>query len=220
LNETTRLLCEGADVSYRSDWCEASFRVNGEEPVQLAVHAEASPWFASVLENLLRVLVAYDVLGRGGVMLHCNAIVRDDWAVVMFGHSGAGKSTTSELALASGCSVISDDINVIERIEGSWKVRPIPFSGTLESNSDIRHPVPLLGMFRLRQAGSDYVQPCSAARAVSLLAGSAPFINRDVQRYARLVDVLSTLAADVGVNDLYFTRSGKFLQHVFPSRPS
>ena len=173
------------------------------------------PWFGGVIENLLRVLVAYDVLERGGVMLHSAAIVKDDQAAVVFGHSGAGKSTSSELALENGYAVISDDINIIEPAKDGWQVTPVPFSGTLTATSDIVQPVPLGGLFRLHKASHDQVRPCSTARAVSLLAGSTPFINQDTHRSECLVDILTRLCVEIPVQDLYFTRSDEFLRHVF-----
>ena len=215
LNETSHLSFSADHVSLVSDWCEAGFGTTKDSPVQLLVHKEASPWFADVLENVLRVLVAYDVLLRGGVMLHCAAIVKNNQAVVLFGHSGAGKSTSSALALENGCSVVSDDINIIEPGPEGWQVCPIPFSGSLNAVSDVKQPVPLRGLYHLNKAEEDRVKPCSAARAVSLLAGSAPFINQDAYRANQLIDILSGLSMQIGVQDLYFTVSDHFLQNVF-----
>ena len=215
LNLTTYLFHGPRKVKIDSDWCEAHFNIAMDAPIQLLVHIDAAPWFGGVIENLLRVLVAYDVLQRGGVMLHCAAITKNDQAVVMFGHSGAGKSTTSALALENGCSVISDDINIIEPGNNGWQVTPLPFSGTLNAKSDIVKPVLLRGLFRLHKASLDKLEPCSAARAVSLLAGSTPFINQDAHRSEQLVNILTRLCADIPVQDLYFTRSHEFLRHVF-----
>lgn len=215
LNETSRLYFSTKQVNLESDWCKACFKIAIDSPVHLLVHVEASPWFADVLENVLRVLVAYDVLQRGGVLLHCAAIVKNRQAVILFGHSGAGKSTTSALALENGCSVVSDDINIIEPCEEGWQVIPVPFSGSLNALSDVKHPVPLRGLYRLHQAEDDRVKPCSPARAVSLLAGSAPFINQDSYRSVQLIDILSGISTQLGVQDLHFTNSGRFLQYVF-----
>jgi len=215
LNETSRLYFSTEEVNIASDWCEARFKIALNSPVRLMVHVEASPWFADVLENVLRVLVAYDVVQRGGVMLHCAAIVKNGQAVVLFGHSGAGKSTTSALALENGYAVVSDDINIIEPCEDGWQVTPVPFSGSLNAVSDVHHPVRLRSLYRLHQAEEDRVKQCSAARAVSLLAGSAPFINQDSYRTGQLIDILSALSMQIGVQDLYFTNSRHFLQHVF-----
>jgi hypothetical protein len=219
-NQTTRVSFSHDEVKFVSDWCEGHFTVAPDTPVQLLVHVQASPWFGDVIENMLRILVAYDVLQRGGVMLHCAAIVKGSWAVVLFGHSGAGKSTVSQLALDCGYSIISDDINIIEPCGQGWQVTPVPFSGTLNAVSDIVDPVYLSGLYRLNHADEDHAEPCSSARAVSLLAGSAPFVNQDAHRFTQLIDLLSTLSAEVSVQDLYFTKGVRFLQNVFSAGES
>lgn len=214
LNLTSKLHYFPDKVNFQSDWCAGSFNIAKKQPVQIEIHHESKPWFAGVLENLARLLMAYDVLHDGGVMLHCAALVKSDRASVLFGHSGAGKSTTSEIALGKGYSVISDDINIIDSHLDGWRVSPVPFSGTLNAMSDIKTPVSLNKIYRLHQSTEDRVAPCSAARAVSLLAGSAPFINQDKYRVEQLVDILTNLSLEVSVQDLYFTRGPAFLKHL------
>jgi hypothetical protein len=219
LNEATEYCFRSDRVRFTSHWCEGQFVAGERDPAELKVHVEARPWFGAVLKNLLRLLVAYDVLFNGGVLLHCAAIVREGRAAVMFGHSGAGKSTTSALALANGCSVISDDINIIAPgTKGGWQVLPVPFSGTLNASSDMACPVALGGLFRLRPSGLDQSVRCSQARAVSLLAGCAPFVNQDRHRAEQLLDALWRLSGDLPVQDLFFTRSGQFLNNIFAAK--
>jgi hypothetical protein len=218
LNESTALGYEKTGVNFRSDWCAGWFEIAPQGAVRVEVHRDAKPWFGGIVENVVRLLTAYDVLNDGGVMLHCAGIVRDNRAAILFGHSGAGKSTCSELALKEGCSVISDDINVIEHSAGGWQVVPVPFSGSLNRQSDIRNPVPVDGLYRLRQSELDIPRHCSMARSIALLAGSAPFVNQDPLRAGRLVETLTRLAGDLPVRELHFTRSPMFLQNVFHAR--
>ena len=74
-------------------------------------------------ENVLRVLLAFAALERGAVMLHSAALVAGNRAAVLFGHSGAGKSTSGAPALERGLSVISDDLNLLERAPAGWPDR-------------------------------------------------------------------------------------------------
>lgn len=214
LNLTSHLQFEPDLVRFQSDWCQGEFNASGAGPVEVEIHVDSKPWFAGVIENIARLLMAYSVLGDGGVMLHCAALVKNGEAAVLFGHSGAGKSTTSAIALEHGYSVISDDINIIQPAGTGWQVMPVPFSGSLNAISDIRKPVPLKRIFRLHQSASDHVTPCSMARAVSLLAGSSPFVNQDNYRADQLVDILAHLAQSIPVQDLFFSRSADFLQYL------
>lgn len=215
LNDTSELSFGRNGIVYLSDWCEGRLSRTRDEPASLRCHVEAGPWFGAVIENMLRVMVAYDVLLRGGVMLHCAAVVRAGCAAVLFGHSGAGKSTASALALAGGCLVVSDDLNLVEPGAEGWQVTPVPFSGTLNEASKVEDPTPLVGLFHLRKAAENRLESCSAARALSLLAGSAPVVNRDPLVAGRLIEVLEQLTRTVPVNGLHFTREPAFVDLVF-----
>jgi len=87
--------------------------------------------FPGVFENFLRVLVAYRLTRSGGVLLHSGAFARAGRAQVVFGRSGAGKSTSSRLALGAGWEVLSDDMNALLRDGHGWRVERLPFAGDL-----------------------------------------------------------------------------------------
>ena len=70
----------------------------GPAPIQssLAVNNqnEFSPVF--VLENFLRILMAYHVLDQGGVLLHSAGVLYQDRVYLFCGQSNAGKTTLRE----------------------------------------------------------------------------------------------------------------------------
>lgn len=206
----------GQKTTFRYAWCELCFVSCDQSEVLVDVDVGSGPWFGGILETVLRILVAYDTLNAGGVLLHSAAVVSQGQAAVLFGHSGAGKSTASAIALQHGCRVISDDINVLIREKEAWVVLPVPFSGAFTASSEVRGPVQVSGLFRLRQSDHDETRPSSLANSVSVLAGSAPFINQDPGRLERLMDVLAQLANEIPVRDLHFSRGARFLEHVFP----
>lgn len=55
---------------------------------------------------------------------HAAALTRDGRTMLVVGHKGAGKSTTSAGLVRSGWILLSDDLSRIERIEGLWCVHP------------------------------------------------------------------------------------------------
>ncbi|MDX1461079.1 MAG: hypothetical protein R3348_08490 [Xanthomonadales bacterium] len=217
LNRRTKIIHRLDELLWRSDWSEARVPRDVASEVELYVHPEGMPWFANTIENILRLLVAFDALNRGAVLLHSAALVRDGRAAVLFGHSGAGKSTTSGIGLEAGCSIVSDDINLLEASNRGWQVRPVPFSGTLNALSDISTPVRVHGLFHLHKSDRHEARPCSTARAVALLAASAPFVNQDPFSTDHLMEIAGDLVRQFGVSELRFARDPGFLNLAFAS---
>jgi hypothetical protein len=95
----------GIEIDYReSGFTIRGLRFNAVISLQPGITARvvalrsAEPYTGAIIENILRTLVSYDATGKGGLLLHsaCFTNGRSTWLV--FGHSGAGKSTCSEFA--------------------------------------------------------------------------------------------------------------------------
>ncbi|MBF0545522.1 MAG: SUMF1/EgtB/PvdO family nonheme iron enzyme [Candidatus Riflebacteria bacterium] len=67
---------------------------------------------------LTKVLVAI-LLQRGHLVLHANAVLAPKGALVFFGNSGAGKSTTSAALSQRGFRILSDDITAFSKGDGN-----------------------------------------------------------------------------------------------------
>jgi len=162
--------------------------------------------FQGVAENYLRSLMAYRLLSLGGVLLHSAAVVAGGSARVFFGHSGAGKSTISKLALDSGREILSDDLNAILPQGGQAMVQRLPFAGELGQTGDRGAAVPLAGLYSLKQAPAHAIRELSPAQALAALVACAPYVNNDPQRMNRLFDNLGWLVDTVPVRQLAFAR--------------
>jgi hypothetical protein len=172
LHQTSRMDYAEQAVVYTSDWCRGVLELSNPPRMSIDCHIEAGPWFHAVFENLLRLTVAYDVLGRGGLLLHAAGIVIDNGARVLFGHSGAGKSTSSTIAMRAGHTVISDDIVVLMPAEKGWEVRKVPFCGTTGGTMDAQARYPLAGLYHLHQSETNRVVRYSPATAAAALCGA------------------------------------------------
>lgn len=162
-----------------------------------------APHFLGAFENLLRVLAAYRLLAAGGVLLHSAGIVAEGRAFVMFGHSGAGKTTFSALSAAAGHDVISDELNLLWPEPEGVIVESLPFAGDFGQRCRPRSRFPLGGIFALEK-GQAARRPLSFARGVAALAACSPVVNVDPHRTTELWDNLERLARVVRPEALAF----------------
>ncbi|MBT8062727.1 MAG: hypothetical protein KJO85_08575, partial [Gammaproteobacteria bacterium] len=213
----TRIHAMPHGVAYSSVCCEGLLRFdNGHVNLDLVCHSEGYRWCASIMENALRVMMAYIVMQEGGFMVHSACVVDGANASLLIGHSGAGKSTCSQLALNNGLCVISDDINVIlPGGSGNWKVVPVPFNGSGET-PPVRLPdmaeVPLAGIYELRQSREHRASLVSGASSVAKIYSCLPFINLDEMNADKVIDKLAVLVSEVPFMRLDFRRDPGFIK--------
>ena len=133
------------------------------------------------LQNLLRVAAAWALARRaGGLLVHAAAVERDGRAVLLLGHSGAGKTTAARLAGAG--SVLADDVAVLTAStdeDGSWLVHPSPFWA--ESDFPGRRgggeALPVALACSLRHGAGASLETLPRSRAAVVVASCAPFLG-------------------------------------------
>ncbi len=163
-----------------------------------------------VVENLLRIVVAYALLARGGVLVHAAGVADGDRARVFFGVSGAGKTTLSRLARAAGQRILSDDMVALVPEVGRVRILAIPFAGEFRGAS--RHDAPRLeGILRLRQAPDHALLPLRPSQALASLLTCTPFVNRDPWVADRLLGNLDALLRKAPAQELAFAPRAGFL---------
>jgi hypothetical protein len=176
--------------------------------------AEGDEW-TSVFENFLRVLTSYRLLEEGGAVLHSAGVTDGFSAWVLFGPSGAGKTTSSRMCLERGGSVLSDDLNaVLLPREGTHLPSPpllvrLPFTGDLGERSGGPPSYPLAAVLRLVKGSEDRLRPLSQAAALAGLVAAAPVVNKDPYRREALLGVLERLASQVPAYELVFSLNGR-----------
>ena len=168
------------------------------------------PGFLSVFENFFRILAAYELLGKGGVLLHSGAVVDRGRAHLFFGHSGAGKSTITRLSVESGREPLSDDLNAVALSGDAVVVEKLPFAGDLGSRPSAAGAVPAAGLFRIRQEKEPSLRKLSPGQALAPLFSCAPYVNTDPYRHEELARALSGLVRRIGCWELGFDKSPAF----------
>jgi hypothetical protein len=166
-----------------------------------------------VLENLLRVMIAYRAIEADGLLLHSAGVVHSGGGYVFSGYSNAGKTTLSTKALSAGAMVLSDDMNLLVPQDGAYRVRKMPFAGELGQKPELAATpaaVPLEGLILLEKAPELTVQLVSRARAVAGLLANCPFVNEDAEEFSALMSALTRLVDKIPVIRLGVARNDPF----------
>jgi hypothetical protein len=115
------------------------------------------------LYPMSEILVSRLLSQHDAVDLHASTAVLDGKAYVFMGHSGAGKTTISEIALRAGATVLSDDRTIVGVRDGQVIAWGTPWHGTGRRSSS--RTAPVAGIFLLMQSQEERVVPVTPARA-------------------------------------------------------
>ena len=124
--------------------------------------------YEQCLDAFLRSLLSSLLPRRGGFMLHSAGIVKRGKAYLFLGKSGAGKSTLSKLAAGAGLEVVSDEINLLRREGGRYRVYGSPFWGEMRCEGR-PGSWPLGGIHLLGKARVNSAAACGGSEALKLL---------------------------------------------------
>src|SRR5690606_23465216 len=121
-------------------------------------------------------VAVYALAQRDTLVLHSAGVAQAGEGYVLFGRSGAGKTTSCRLltsrALGPGQAphaILSDELNAVDlraRASGVW-LEPMPFAGDFGHDTLSTEPVPLRRIYALVQAPTASVAPCGSAEALA-----------------------------------------------------
>jgi hypothetical protein len=133
------------------------------------------------LQNLLRVAVAWRLARSGaGLLVHAATVVDEGRAILLLGHSGAGKTTAARAA--GPRDVLADDVTLLERPSdeaGAWLAHPSPFWAEpgFPGRRSAGGPVPVALACSLRHARRAAFEPLPRSRAAVVVASCSPFLG-------------------------------------------
>lgn len=175
--------------------------------------SDHGPYFAGTFENLFRILVVYRLAGQGTVVMHSAAVVHRGRGFVLFGRSGAGKTTVCTL-LAPTHEILSDELNAIRRTADGLELVPMPFAGDFGTDGLSTKPAPLRAMYALKQAVTPGVEPCRPAQAIARIVAACPFVNADPYQDDEVFDRATSLTRDMPLRVLSFPRDPIFWETI------
>lgn len=156
------------------------------------------------LDYPLSELLWLHLLARaGGLLVHGAGLTGPAGGLLAAGNSGHGKTTLARLWLAAGRGgQLNDDRCAVRcRADGVW-LHGTPWHG--ESPLVAAGPVPLVGLYFLRQAARDRLAPCEGRSAVSALLSRSFVPHWDAAALARSLAACQELCARVPVAWLDF----------------
>jgi hypothetical protein len=160
------------------------------------------------IENFLRVVYAWLCLGYQGLLLHASGVLREGKAFVFFGYSGSGKSTIA--GLAAGHTVLSDDMVIIKKENGTYYAYGVPFRGAGQEAPRTNAKGELKGLFRLRKGPEHRVEPLRPATAISELLADLPFVVKPDGNIGAVMAIAQDVVRTLPVAELFFRRDTGF----------
>jgi hypothetical protein len=139
---------------------------------------------------------------QGGFVLHAAAVEYDGMGLLFAGHSGAGKSTISEIAETVGARILSDDRAIITLQNDDPVLWGTPWHGSHRKGESAR--APLRGIFLLVQDQADGLVPLLPARAVGEIFVRLIHPTVDAGETAAVLDSVATVVAKLAVHELHF----------------
>lgn len=145
------------------------------------VAAWLAPDLDDAIHNFLRWFLPPLLLGRGAFLMHATGVVRDGRGYVLFGQSGAGKSTSASLIARSDpkAVIVGDDAVIIRFTDGARQplLESAPLGCGYTRSAPPSASAPLSALLSIHQARAHHVRPLSAAEGVASLLASAMWLD-------------------------------------------
>ncbi len=153
-------------------------------------------------ENFLRVIYAWKCLEHESLLLHACGVIKDQRGYAFFGHSGSGKTTIARLSLDH--TVLSDDMVIIKKCGGAFRICGVPFRGEFVKAPRTNGTAELAGLFTLVKDAQDHVTPLPRTEAVARLSSCVPFVMAQPANARKVMDLCAEIAASVPIRALHF----------------
>jgi len=158
-------------------------------------------------EYFLRLVTAFQVFREGGLLFHAAGIVKDGYAYLFFGQSGAGKTTVASHSL--GYVILNDDLLVLSIDKGIWRAHATPFSNPTQLKPTNQNAL-VKAMYRLVQDDRVYLESMSPGYSLAEVLASVPVIPKAPHWRDNLILRCQALIGAQPVHKLHFLPDGSF----------
>ncbi|NMC81765.1 MAG: hypothetical protein GYA63_02800 [Armatimonadetes bacterium] len=158
-------------------------------------------------DSCLRVFFTVHLLDIDGVMIHGASAVQNGKALLFFGLSGAGKTTTARLSAPR--PILSDELTIIRRDGDGYRAYGTPFWGELQKNGD-NISAPLVQMNILVKDKEVRWEPVGGRKALETLLPCVLFFAHEKAMVSRAVALASDLVTRVPTGMMHFLPDNSF----------
>jgi len=161
--------------------------------------------------NFLRWFISGKLIAQGKFVMHSSCVLSassKNQAYLFLGHSGAGKTTITELS--SPRLVLGDDMNILSEDKNVLTVEAGAIGGRFNSMIGYDHLVPIKGIYWLVQDDHDELVPLDRMKGAQKLLASFANLHwptmkeKDIQK---LLDFAESASSRVPFYELHFKKS-------------
>ncbi len=188
-----------------------------ERVAHLLISEKADSYMISAFANMLRVVMAFEVLHADGIVLHaCAYVGAREQAHLFFGRSTDGKSTLGHRVHGAGGDVLSDDYCCVTYENGLYWVEGVPLSGELGHTIRPRHRFRLSTIGTLTKNATLDLSPLNSLGAQLKMFAATPFVVADPTHHDLLMKRCGEMTSRLKPVNLSFglTDSGEAIRHV------
>ena len=164
------------------------------------------------VESFLRIAYSFLAVEHEGLLLHSAAVARGDRGYIFPGPSETGKSTIASFATQRE-QVLSDEMVMVRKIEGAYRVYSSPFFGT-NASTELNVGAPLRAAMLPIKDTRVYLEKTTPGRALSKFLASVLFFDQDPATNERLMSIATDVVDTVPFFDMHFRRDGEFWTHI------
>lgn len=165
------------------------------------------------VDYYLRVLYALLVFRASGILFHAAGISYEGRGYAFFGHSGSGKTTISRSS--RGKRVLNDDLVMLIKENGTWKVHSTPFWNELKLKPEPAS-AQLVGLFLLVKGHQVHIEKINRGVAIAEMISCMPVISVDPPNIQKLIPLVSELLDIVPVFQLHFLPDDSYWDVILP----
>jgi hypothetical protein len=155
------------------------------------------------IDTVLRITHSLVLAEEGGFLVHAASAVRNGYAYLFAGVSGAGKTTMARLA-PQDTVVLTDEISYVRQSGAEYRAYGTPFAGEL-ARAGANTCAPLRALYLLEQGPENRIEPVAAGDAARALMRHILFFANEPDLVAQVFDSVLRFVARVEVSRLIFT---------------